>query len=78
LPHICLTFSHISLFSHIKWQNLSIYSTYSMYRQMNKTKRKSENEFTTVRLERDLVEEMQSEMSYGDSYNSYLKNKLEI
>ena len=37
-----------------------------------------ENEFTTVRLERDLVEEMQSEMSYGDSYNSYLKNKLEI
>jgi len=45
---------------------------------MNKTKRKSENEFTTVRLERDLVEEMQSEMSYGDSYNSYLKNKLEI
>jgi len=37
-----------------------------------------ENEFTTVRLERDLVEQLQSEMSYGDSYNDYLKNKLEI
>jgi len=49
-----------------------------MYRQMSERKRKSENDFTTVRLERDLVEEMQSEMSYGDSYNSYLKNKLEI
>ena len=45
---------------------------------MSNRSEKRENEFTTVRLERDLVEEMQSEMSYGDSYNSYLKNKLEI
>ena len=39
---------------------------------------KRENEFTTVRLERDLVEQLQNEMSYGDSYNDFLKNKLEI
>jgi len=45
---------------------------------MSKRVGNRESEFTTVRLERDLVEEMQSEMSYGDSYNSYLKNKLEI
>lgn len=37
-----------------------------------------ENEFTTVRLERDLVEQLKEQMSYSDTYNDYLKNKLEI
>jgi len=45
---------------------------------MSNRSENQENEFTTVRLERDLVEQLQEQMSYGDSYNDYLKNKLEI
>jgi SHS2 domain-containing protein len=41
-------------------------------------KEKRQNEFTTVRLERDLVEQLQEKMSYTDTYNDYLKNTLEV
>jgi hypothetical protein len=37
-----------------------------------------ENDFTTVRLERDFVEELQNRMTYGDTYNDFLQNRLDI
>lgn len=37
-----------------------------------------ENDFTTVRLERDFVEELQDRMTYGDTYNDYLKTRLDV
>lgn len=39
---------------------------------------KGENEFTTVRLERDFVEDLQEQMDYGDTYNDFLQNYLKF
>lgn len=40
---------------------------------MSETK---ENEYTTVRLERGFVEQLQEQMSYNDTYNDFLQSKL--
>ena len=39
---------------------------------------RGENKYTTICLSRDFKSELESHMSYGDSFQSYLKNELDI